>query len=66
MQSVASRLAVSRQTPGDGRAPAYLVRLNRTVLSLLEAAKPSDQAMVDFLREAALIVSLQRLEASQK
>ena len=66
MQAVASSLATSRSANGSGQAPQYLVRLNKTVLALLEAAKPANQSMVEFLRECALLVSLQRLEASQK
>lgn len=66
LQSVASNL--NRMTPvrGNGSQQPYLVRLNPTVISLLEAAKPPEQKMVSYLRECALLVSLQRLEDSQK
>ena len=44
----------------------HCVCINSTVSSLLAAAKPERQSMPEFLREAALTVALQRLEASQK
>lgn len=64
--TVASALAATRSTRGDGRGAAHMVRLNNAVLGLLEAAKPADQSMVSFLKECAVTVALQRLEASQK
>jgi len=64
--SVAKALSSGRRRVGTGRSAGYCVRLSATVAGLLEAAKPSDQSMVHFLREAAVTVALQRLEASQK
>ena len=64
--SVAKALSKERRRHGTGRAAGYCVRLSATVSGLLEAAKPADQSMVHFLREAAVTVALQRLEASQK
>lgn len=66
LQSVAYSLSRMRQVRGTGSQQPYLVRLNPTVISLLEAAKPPEQKMVSYLRECALLVSLQRLEDSQK
>lgn len=66
LRQVASALAKTQSVRGEGRGTAHMVRLNRTVMALLEAAKPADQPMVEFLKEAAVTVSLQRLEASQK
>lgn len=63
---VASKLASSRSRNGEGRGAAHMVRIPNAVLSLLEAAKPADQSMVSFLKEAAVTVALQRLEDSQK
>lgn len=62
---VASAFARGRQRYGEGRSDAYCVRLSSTVKGLLEAAKPERQSMPEFLRECALTVALQRLEASQ-
>jgi hypothetical protein len=64
--SVAKALSTKHNDRGRGRAISYCVRLSDTVTGLLEAAKPSDQSMVHFLREAAVTIALQRLEASQK
>ncbi len=64
--AVARALSTTWNEDGQGRAPSYCVRLSETVAGLLEAAKPSDQSMVHFLREAAVTVALQRLEESQK
>lgn len=61
----ASKFAVARSRNGDGRGVAHMVRIPKPILSLLESAKPVDQPMVEFLKEAALTVALQRLEASQ-
>jgi len=66
LKTVASALAATRSSHGEGRGAAHLVRLNNAVLGLLEAAKPVDQPMVHFLKECAVTVALQRLEASQK
>ena len=63
---VSAGLADLAARRGEGQGKAHCVRLNDTVLSLLEAAKPVDQPMVSFLKEAAVTVALQRLEASQK
>lgn len=63
--STASGLARARNIIGKGRSDAHCVRLTPTVKSLLEAAKPANQSMVQFLREAAVTVALQRLEDSQ-
>lgn len=59
-------LANLRNDRGEGRGEQHLVRLNSTISGLLMAAKPSEQTMVSFLRECAVEVALQRLEASQK
>jgi hypothetical protein len=64
--SVAKALSAGRRKYGAGRAAGYCVRLSDTITGLLEAAKPADQSMVHFLREAAVTIALQRLEASQK
>jgi hypothetical protein len=64
--SVAKALSKGRRQHGTGRAAGYCVRLSDTIAGLLEAAKPADQSMVHFLREAAVTVALQRLESSQK
>ena len=61
LQSVASAMAGMR----CGHTHATLVRMSDTVVSLLEAAKPHDQSMPEFLREAAIYVALQRMEAGQ-
>jgi hypothetical protein len=66
MASVAKALSRKQFRDGSGRSPAYCVRLSDTVAGLLDAAKPADQSMVHFLKEAAVTVALQRLEASQK
>ena len=63
--AVARALAGRRNSNGSGRAPSVCVRLTSTVRELLEAAKPEGQEMAEFLREAALTIALQRLEASQ-
>ena len=67
--------------PSDGRFAALLARrpkqksetvqkhcvcINSTISALLTAAKPEKQSMPEYLREAGLIVALQRLEDSQK
>ncbi len=64
--SVAKALSNGRRQHGTGRAAGYCVRLSGTVAGLLEAAKPANQSMLHFLREAAVTVALQRLETSQK
>jgi hypothetical protein len=51
---------------GSGMAHAHCVRLTPAVLSLVNAAKAEKQSVVNFLKEAAVTVALQRLEASQK
>ena len=63
---VAAGLAHVPNQKGAGRGEQHLVRLSREVAGLLEAAKPADQKMTAFLREAAVTVALQRLDASQK
>jgi len=63
--TVASAFARARQRHGEGRSNAFCVRLSPTVKGLLDAAKPERQSMPEFLRECALTVALQRLEASQ-
>ena len=63
--AVARALAKRSSQNGQGRAPSFCVRVSPTVMDLLEAAKPAKQSMVEFLRECALTVALQRLEASQ-
>jgi hypothetical protein len=66
VNTVAFALAGLRSRRGEGRGLAYCVRINDVVMDLLEAAKPADQSMVSFLKECAVTVSLQRVEASQK
>ena len=58
-------MAQLRAQTGKGRSQAHCVRLTGAVQSLLEHAKPDKQSMVAFLREAAVTVALQRLDASQ-
>ena len=65
VSTVARALASRRNFDWQGRAPSYCVRLSPSIRDLLEAAKPARQSMPEFLREAALTVALQRLEASQ-
>ena len=65
LQSVARAMSKNRMTSGKGMAKAHCVRLSPTVSGLLEQAKPERQSMPEFLREAAITVALQRLEASQ-
>ena len=43
-----------------------MVRLNDRIFPLIEGAKGPNQKTVEFLKEAAVTVALQRLEDSQK
>ena len=43
-----------------------MVRLNDRIFPLIEGAKDPNQKTVEFLKEAAVTVALQRLEDSQK
>lgn len=65
LDRVVTGLVATTARRGDGMGKAHCVRLNDVVLPLLEAAKPEGQSMVSFLKECAITVSLQRLEASQ-
>jgi hypothetical protein len=64
-EQVARTLAATTNDVG-GRGAGFFVRLPNAIQLLLDAAKPADQPMVSFLKEAAVTVALQRLEASQK
>ena len=48
-----------------GRSKAICVRVPSVVEGMLNAAKPDDQPLPEFLRECAVMVALQRLEESQ-
>lgn len=64
ISKLAARLAsIPRKGEMDGTK--HCVCLSETVSGLLSSAKPEKQSMPEFLREAALTVALQRLEASQ-
>ena len=63
--TVARAMAKTRQEPNAGRAQGHMVRLNSSILPLIEGARAPGQSTVQFLKEAAITVALQRLEASQ-
>ena len=66
VSTVARTLARTRNFDGKGRSTQHCVRRSDTGQKLLEQAKPERQSMVEFLKEAALTVALQRLESCQK
>ena len=66
VSTVARGLAKERQGNREGRGKAFMVRLNDRILPLIEGAKGPNQKTVEFLKEAAVTVALQRLEDSQK
>ena len=66
ISTVARAMAKTRQQPKSGRSQAHMVRLNSSVLPLIEGARAPGQSTVQFLKEAAITVALQRLKASQE
>ena len=66
ISTVARAMAKTRQQSKLGRSQAPMVRLNSSILPLIEGARAPGQSTVQFLKEAAITVALQRLEASQE
>ena len=66
IRTVARGLTKEGQGHNEGRGKAFMVRLNDRIFPLIEGAKVPNQKTVEFLKEAAVTVALQRLEDSQK
>ena len=64
--AAARALAKKANLAGQGRGNAFYVRVTPAVESMLRSAKAPRQSMVEFLKECAITVSLQRMAESQQ